>query len=183
MKKSLLFAIAATMLAACQKDNLTVSTPEETLVISGYCATDSRTAFGTPDSSEIPYRWSTGDFIWLENNQSSTIAEECTLAQFEFRGGTAIIGTGHIFYNMTGQAKNAKVLASQSADGNLGNDGDFGYATLDEYNSFYLEHKTAYVWFDTKSNDADMPKLLSITIATEGVAIAGERIYNFASGE
>ena len=171
------------MLAACQKENLIVSTPEETLVISGYCATDSRTAFGTPDSSEIPYRWSAGDYIWLGNNQSSTIAEECTLAQFEFRGGTAIIGTGHIFYNMTGQAKNAKVLASQTADGNLGNDGDFGYATLDEYNSFYLEHKTAYVWFDTKSNDADMPKLLSIALATEGVAIAGERIYNFASGE
>ena len=183
MKKSLLFAIAATMLAACQKDNLTVSTPEETLVISGYCATDSRTAFGTPNSSEIPYHWSAGDYIWLGNNKSSAIAEECTLAQFEFRGGTAIIGTGHIFYNMTGQAKNAKVLASQSADGNLGNDGDFGYATLDEYNSFYLEHKTAYVWFDTKSNDADMPKLLSITLATEGVAIAGERIYNFSAQE
>ena len=171
------------MLAACQKENLIVSTPEETLVISGYCATDSRTAFGTPNSSEIPYHWSAGDYIWLGNNKSSAIAEECTLAQFEFRGGTAIIGTGHIFYNMTGQAKNAKVLASQTADGNLGNDGDFGYATLDEYNSFYLEHKTAYVWFDTKSNDADMPKLLSITLATEGAAIAGERIYNFASGE
>ena len=171
------------MLAACQKENLIVSTPEETLVISGYCATDSRTAFGTPNSSEIPYHWSAGDYIWLGNNKSSAIAEECTLAQFEFRGGTAIIGTGHIFYNMTGQAKNAKVLASQSADGNLGNDGDFGYATLDEYNSFYLEHKTAYVWFDTKSNDADMPKLLSIALATEGVAIAGERIYNFSAQE
>ena len=105
------------------------------------------------------------------------------MAQFEFRGGTAIVGTGHIFYNMTGQAKSAKVLSSQTADGNLGNDGDFGYATLDEYSSFYLEHKTAYIWFDTKSNDSDMPKLLSISVATEGVAIAGERIYNFSSQE
>ena len=43
--------------------------------------------------------------------------------------------------------------------------------------------KSIYVWFDTKSNDSDMPKLLSITLATEGVEIAGERIYNFASGE
>ena len=119
----------------------------------------------------------------FSNNKSSAIAEECTLAQFEFRGGTAIVGTGHIFYNMTGQAKSAKVLSSQSADGNLGNDGDFGYATLDEYNSFYLEHKTAYVWFDTKSNDANMPKLRSITLATEGVEIAGDRIYNFANGD
>lgn len=155
----------------------------ESLIVTGNCNADTRTAFGSPNSSEIPYKWSAGDYIWLGNNKSSAIAEECTLAQFEFRGGTAIVGTGHIFYNMTGQAKNAKVLASQTADGNLGNDGDFGYATLDEYNSFYLEHKTAYVWFDTKSNDSDMPKLLSITLATEGVEIAGERIYNFASGE
>ena len=173
----------ATLFAACQKEDLMVSTPEDSFVISGHCDTESRTAFGTPSSSDIPYRWSAGDFIWLGNNKSSAIAEECTLAQFEFRGGTAIIGTGHIFYNMTGQAKSAKVLASQTADGNLGNDGDFGYATLDEYNSFYLEHKTAYVWFDTKSNDADMPKLLSITLATEGVAIAGERTYNFSTQE
>ena len=183
MKKSLLFALAVTLFIACQKDNSIESTTEESFVVTGNCNADTRTAFGTPNSSEIPYKWSAGDYIWLGNNKSSAIAEECTLAQFEFRGGTAVVGTGHIFYNMTGQAKNAKVLSSQSADGNLGNDGDFGYATLDEYNSFYLEHKTAYVWFDTKSNDSDMPKLLSITLATEGVEIAGERVYNFASGE
>ena len=183
MKKSLLFALAATLFVACQRDNSMVSATEESFVVAGYCDVKSRTAFGMPNSSEIPYRWSAGDYIWLGNNKSSAIAEECSLAQLEFRGGTAIIGTGHIFYNMTGQAKSAKVLSSQTADGNLGNDGDFGYATLDEYGSFYLEHKTAYVWFDTKSNDGDMPKLLSITLATEGVAIAGERIFNFSAQE
>ena len=181
MKKSLLFAATAMLFAACQKEDLMVSAPDDMFVVSGRCDVESRTAFGTPSSSEIPYAWSAGDYIWLGNNKSSAIAEACTLAQFEFRGGTAIIGTGHIFYNMTGQAKSAKVLASQTADGHLGNDGDFGYATLDEYNSFYLEHKTAYVWFDIKSNDADMQKLLSITLASEGAAIAGERIYNFSS--
>ena len=183
MKKSLLLIMTVALFAACQKEETVVSSMVESLIVTGNCNADTRTAFGSPNSSEIPYKWSAGDYIWLGNNKSSAIAEECTLAQFEFRGGTAIVGTGHIFYNMTGQAKNAKVLASQTADGNLGNDGDFGYATLDEYNSFYLEHKTAYVWFDTKSNDSDMPKLLSITLATEGVEIAGERIYNFASGE
>ena len=183
MKKSLLLIMTVALFAACQKEETVVSSMVESLIVTGNCNADTRTAFGSPNSSEIPYKWSAGDYIWLGNNKSSAIAEECTLAQFEFRGGTAIVGTGHIFYNMTGQAKNAKVLASQTADGNLGNDGDFGYATLDEYNSFYLEHKTAYVWFDTKSKDSDMPKLLSITLATEGVEIAGERIYNFASGE
>ncbi len=183
MKKGLLFIMTVALFVACQKDESLVSPINESLIVTGSCNIETRTAFGTPNSSEIPYTWSAGDYIWLGNNQSSAIAEECTLAQFEFRGGTAIIGTGHIFYNMTGQAKNAKVLSSQSADGNLGNDGDFGYATLDEYNSFYLEHKTAYIWFDTKSNDSDMPKLLSITLATEGAEIAGERVYNFANGE
>ena len=183
MKKSLLLIMTVALFAACQKEETFVSSMEENLIVTGICNADTRTSFGTPNSSEIPYKWSAGDYIWLGNNKSSAIAEECTLAQFEFRGGTAIVGTGHIFYNMTGQAKKAKVLASQSADGNLGNDGDFGYATLDEYNSFYLEHKTAYVWFDTKSNDSNMPKLLSIALSTEGAAIAGERIYNFASGE
>ena len=183
MKKSLLFIVTVALFVACQKEENFVSTMEQSLIITGHCGDETRTAFGTPNSSEIPYKWSAGDYIWLGNNKSSTIAEECTLAQFEFKGGTAIIGTGHIFYNMTGQAKNAKVLSSQTADGNLGNDGDFGYATFDEYNSFYLEHKTAYIWFDTKSNDTDMPKLLSITLATEGVEIAGERVYNFSTGE
>ena len=183
MKKSLLFAMAATLFVACQKDGEMPSNYGDSFVITGNCDVESRTAFGTPNSSEIPYRWSAGDYIWLGNNKSTAIAENCTLAQFEFRGGTAIVGTGHIFYNMTGQAKSAKVLSSQSADGNLGNDGDFGYATLDEYNSFYLEHKTAYIRFDTKSNESDMPKLVSIKLTTEGVAIAGERIYNFASGD
>ena len=183
MKKSLLIIMTAALFVACQKEETFVSSTEESLIVTGNCNTETRTAFGTPSSTEIPYKWSAGDYIWLGNNKSSVIAEECTLAQFEFRGGTAIIGTGHIFYNMTGQAKSAKVLSSQSADGNLGNNGDFGYATLDEYNSFYLEHKTAYVWFDTKSNDANMPKLLSISLATEGVEIAGDRIYNFANGD
>lgn len=182
--KVLMLIAAVVAFASCESDNVEVSAPADTdtLVVTGYSSGETRTAFGVPGASEIPYAWTKGDYIWLGNNKSSAIAEECTLAQFEFKGGTAIIGTGHIFYNMTGQAKSAKVLSLQSADGNLGNDGDFGYATLDEYNSFYLEHKTAYVWFDTKSNDANMPKLLSITLATEGVEIAGERIYNFAYG-
>ena len=187
MKRSKLLMLIAKVVAfaSCESVNVEMSMPSaaDTLIVTGYSSADTRTAFGKPGASEIPYTWTKGDYIWLGNNRSSAISEECTLAHFEFKGGTAIIGTGHIFYNMTGKAKSANVLAQQSADGNLGNDGDFGYATLDEYNTFYLEHKTAYVWFDTKSNDEDMPKLLSITLAAEGVEIAGERIYNFASGE
>lgn len=187
MKRSKLFMLIATVVAfaSCESVNVEVSASADTdtLVVTGYSSAETRTAFGAPGANEIPYTWTAGDYIWLGKNKSSAITEDATLAHFAFKGGTAIIGTGHIFYNMTGKAKSANVLAEQSADGNLGNDGDFGYATLDEYNSFYLEHKSAYVWFDTKSNDVDMPKLLSITLATEGEEIAGERIYNFADGD
>ena len=184
MRKSILAIIGAITLIACDKENNMFLTPEDTLIVQGYSnIIETKTAFGTPSDTEIPYKWTKDDFIWLGNNKSNTIAEDCTLANFQFKGGTAIVGTGHVFYNMTGEAKTAKVLASQTADGNLGNDGDFGYAVLDEYNSFYLSHKTSYLWFNTTSKDADMPKLLSISLKTEGVAIAGERVFNFSIGE
>ena len=167
---------------ACQKEseNYYVTEP---LTIEGYSSIESRTNFGTPSATEIPFYWSAGDYVWLGNTKSNSITEDTTLGYFTFKSGVGVVGTGHIFYNMTGEAKTANVLSEQTADGNLGNDGDFGYATLDEYNTFYLEHKTSYIWFDTTSSDNNMPKLSSITLATEGIAIAGQRIYNFTEGE
>lgn len=152
-------------------------------VIEGTNGADTRTSFGVPQADAIPFYWSSGDYVWLGENKSLPIATDCSLAQFRFEDGVGIVGTGHIFYNMTGVAKGAKVLAEQTADGNLGNDGDFGYATLDEYNSFYLEHKTAYLWFDTTSADSDMPALVSITLDADGALVAGECNYEFSVGE
>ena len=183
---SMLMLVAAVVaMASCESEVFETSrtTERETLTITGRSSIDTRTQFGNPNAETIPFIWSAGDFVWLGENRSKAIADDCTLAHFTFDDGVGVVGVGHIFYNMTGVAKGAVVLAEQSADGNLGNDGDFGYATLDEYNSFYLEHKTAYVWFDTKTTDENMPKLLSISLATEGAAIAGERNYNFTAGE
>ena len=184
MKKIIFMLATILMVAACQnnfEDNFsTINNPTEELVIVGYSSADNtRTAFGTPGSSEIPFYWTKGDYVWLGTSKSKTLAEDTSLGRFSFDAGAGVVGTGHIFYNMTGEAKTAHVLAEQSADGNLGNDGDFGYSTLDEYNTFYLEHKTAYVWFDTKTTDSDMPKLEYIRLQTEGIAIAGKRNYNF----
>ena len=174
------------MFVACQNETETIglTSNAEELVIYGYSTTEeTRTAFDTPTESHIPFLWSAGDYVWLGNTKSKPITQDTSLGHFSFSDGVGVIGTGHIFYNMTGLAKSANVLAVQSADGNLGNDGDFGYATLDEYNTFYLEHKTAYIWFDTKSTDGNMPALTSITLATEGIDIAGMRDYNFTTGE
>lgn len=179
MKK--IFVVLATLALAVGCDKIDQGISGEKLVVTGYSSAQTRTAFGEPDAEQIPFLWSKGDYIWLGENRSEAIAEDCKLAHFEFKAGTAVVGTGHLFYNMTGQAKNAKVLAEQTADGNLGNDGDFGYAILDEYNSFYLAHKTAYIWFDITTDDADMPALVSITVeAPSDVNLAGEQVYNFA---
>ena len=179
MKK--IFVVLATLALAVGCSKIDQGISGEKLVVTGYSSAQTRTAFGTPDAEQIPFLWLEGDYIWLGENRSEAIAEDCTLAHFEFAAGTAVVGTGHLFYNMTGRAKSAKVLAEQSADGNLGNDGDFGYAILDEYNSFCLAHKTAYIWFDTTTDDADMPALASIKVeAPSDVNIAGEQVYDFA---
>ena len=81
MKKSLLLIMSVALFAACQKEETVVSSMEDNLIVTGNCNADTRTAFGAPNNSEIPYKWSAGDYIWLGNNKSSAIAEECTLAQ------------------------------------------------------------------------------------------------------
>lgn len=170
--------------AACSEVDEVEAT--HVLTVTGYSSADpsTRTSFGTPDDNQIPYNWTKGDYIWLGNNKSKAITADCTLANFQFEGGTAVVGTGHVFYNMTGENKTAHVLAAQTADGNLGNDGDFGYAVLDEFNSFYLSHKTSYVWFNTTTTSTDMPKLSSITMrAAEGISIAGEREFDFQNNQ
>ena len=176
--------VVTSMVAACNEIDDIESTQK--FIAKGYhdINADSRTAFDAPVGSIIPYSWSSGDYIWLGNNKSDAIAEGCKIAQFAFTGGSpAIVGTGHVFYNLTGQSKEAHVLSSQTADGNLGNDGDFGYATLDEFGAFYLKHKTSYIWFDTTTDDVDMPKLTSIKVNVEGVNIAGKRIYDYQNDQ
>ena len=184
MKKLFVLMAAAVVITACNEAEDYAS--DTVFTVTGYSSTEpvTRTSFGTPGADKIPYNWTSGDYIWLGSNKSKPIASDCTLANFQFEGGTAVVGTGHVFYNMTGQNKTAKVLATQTADGNLGNDGDFGYAVLDEFNSFYLSHKTSYVWFNTTTTSADMPKLSCITLtAADGIAIAGERVFDFNNVE
>ena len=184
MKKLIAFMAAAMAFTACSEMDEFKAT--HVLTVTGYSSADpaTRTSFGTPEGNQIPYNWTKGDFIWLGDNQSKSIADDCTLANFQFEGGTAVVGTGHVFYNMTSKNKNAYVLAIQTADGNLGNDGDFGYAVLDEFNSFCLSHKTSYVWFNTTTTSTDMPKLSSITMtAAEGISIAGEREFDFQNNQ
>ena len=181
MKKLFVFISALALAVSCNKsDELIYDVQEvEPLVLTGYSSAETRTHFGTPDSSQIPYFWSKGDYIWLGSIKSKEISEDCSQAQFVWKNPPSTIGAFHIFYNMTGSNKTANVLTNQSADANLGNDGDFGYAVADEFGIFCLEHKTSYIWFDTKSNE-QLPKLVNIKVtAAEGLYLAGERVFDY----
>ena len=180
MKKLFIALTVVALATSC--DNMDDVTLSSEYVVKGYHETDeeSRTAFGTPNSSTIPFLWSSGDYIWLGETKSDAITSDCPIAQFTFSNGSpAFVGTGHVFYNLTGESNKANVLNTQTADDNLGNDGDFGYATLDAFGSFCLKHKTSYIWFNTTTEDADMPKLTSIKLDADGVNIAGKQTYDF----
>ncbi len=184
MKKLFMALTVVTLATACNEMEELESSSN--FVITGYNETnaDSRTAFDTPKTSTIPFLWSSGDYIWFGSTQSETISDDCEIANFTFKGGSpAYSGTGHVFYNLTGNSEYAHVLDTQTADGNLGNDGDFGHATLDKYNTFCLKHKTSYLWFNTTTNDANMPKLTSITVDAGDVNIAGKQTYDFLNEE
>ena len=179
MKKLFAALLLLASAVACNKSEEFTHQTTEPLVLTGYCAAESRTHFGTPGASQIPYFWSAGDYIWLGSVQSNPLSEDCRQAQFVWNNPPSTIGAIHLFYNMTGSNKTAKVLAEQSADGNLGNDGDFGYAVADEFGIFCLDHKTSYIWFDTKSNE-QLPQLTSIAIkAADGLALAGECVFDY----
>ena len=172
------FAVVA-LTTACNE--MEVLESSSNFMVTGYNETngDSRTAFDTPNESHIPFLWSEGDYIWLGDTKSKAISSDCEIAKFTFEDSPAVVGVGHVFYNMTSDNKIAWVLSNQTADGNLGNDGDFGYATLDEFGSFCLKHKTSYLWFDTTTEDENMPELVSITLDADGVNIAGKQTYDY----
>ena len=177
MKKLLLFFAATTLAFSCNKSEEFMDV--EPLVLTGKSSAETRTQFGTPDQNQIPYLWSAGDYIWLGSIKSNPISENCLQAKFVWDTPPSTIGAYHLFYNMTGEHKNAKILAVQDATVNLGENGDFGYAVADEYGVFCLNHKSAYIWFDTKSNE-QLPKLLAIQVtAAEGVYLAGECTFDY----
>lgn len=184
MKKLFIALTVVALATSC--DNMDDVTLSSKYVVKGFHETnaDSRTAFGTPNSATIPFLWSSSDYIWLGASKSDAITSDCQIAQFTFSNGSpAFVGTGHVFYNLTGKSNEANVLNTQTADGNLGNDGDFGYATLDAYGSFCLKHKTSYIWFNTTTEDVDMPKLTSIKLDADGVNIAGKQTYDYNNDE
>lgn len=179
MKKIFSILAIAALMAGCSKEDSTTDVAPATFTLTGYTSNDTRTAFGEPyeantDDWRIPFIWSEGDKIWSGSEQST----EATIngdgsASFSFASEPATT----IYYNMTGtSAAEANVPDQQSIVNNLGQNGDFGYATVTD-GKFKLNHTTAYLWFNTTTNIADAT-LKTITINADGVNIAGKATWS-----
>lgn len=185
--KNYLYILCTFLLAfaGCTKDadvEPIAPAPDENaqVVLTGFSGRGTRTGFGGAEDGAVPFLWSAGDYIWARNTRSEAIAEGGSQATFVFES-LETADTYDVFYNLTGPAAATALIPAeqtQQAAGelNLGQNGDFGYATA-QNGTFTLEHATSYVWFDTYSSDVTS-NLLSITLSVSGgQTIAGEAAF------
>ena len=183
MKKNIFFALFSAMLlmTACQQHE--IDSPADLgdgFTLLGYTDAQTKTAFGTPGASTIPFLWSEGDKIWNNGAQSdpASLSNDGATALFSFTSGSM---ADQVYYNMTGASATGAHVKSEQTIGNLGANGDFGYATVNE-GSFTLNHATAYLWFNVTS-DVENATLESIDIEAYGANIAGKATWNGTSFE
>lgn len=168
-----------TLMAGCSQE---ISNEQEqtSLTLTGYNNT-TRTSFGEADDEQIPFLWSAGDYIWVGSYKSSSLAEDCKYASFTLTPAPSVVGPYQVFYNITGESNKAVVPAQQSQNGtviNLGSNGDFGYAETDEFGTFCLSHKCAYVWFAPTTTLSAL-RVSSITLSTTSTEIVGQATFNY----
>ena len=172
-----LLTIVSLVIAGCSKEEIS-NNENNPYTIEGYHTYNgTKTAFGTPEPTSIPFVWSSGDKVWNGSQLSGEAQiEPSGAAKFTF--GT--IPSGNVYYNMTGpSATVAKVPALQDGNKDLGSNGDFGYGTISE-GSFGLTHATSYLWFDVASLPDDYT-LSSITFDAGESIIAGSAEWNGSS--
>lgn len=172
MKKIWTMMAMVLVFAGCSQED--TDSPINVYSLTGYANVESRTAFGTPGTTSIPFQWSVGDKIYVGDNESNTITTGGSSATFTF---SKKLSETDVYYNMTASNSSfnqANVLTTQTV-GNLGANGDFGYATIDN-NSFTLKHATSYVWFDTTLPQG--ATLESITLNAGTTTIAGTATWD-----
>ena len=172
-----LLTIVSLVIAGCSKEEIS-NYENNPYTIEGYHTYNgTKTAFGTPGPTSIPFVWSSGDKVWNGSQLSSEAQiEPSGAAKFTF----STIPSGNVYYNMTGpSATVAKVPALQDGNKDLGSNGDFGYGTISE-GSFGLTHATSYLWFDVASLP-DGYTLSSITFDAGESIIAGSAEWNGSS--
>ena len=176
MKRFFTILALAAMVVGCSKD-IEVAQQPTLYTLTGYSDINTRTAFGTPNDSSIPFVWSAGDYVSVGGNKSNAIEEGGSTATFTFKNEPQEGAT--VYYNMKGLGAIAIIPTEQNANQSLGLNGDFGYATVSN-GSFTLNHATAYLWFDvTRANgELEGATLESITIDAADAVIAGTAKWN-----
>ena len=176
MKKLWTLMAMVAVFASCSQDE--TDSPLNTYTLTGYTDVESRTAFGTPGDTKIPFQWSAGDFIYNGTNKSNVLSNGGSSATFTFKGTPS---SSEVYYNMTASSntspKQANVKPTQTV-GNLGTNGDFGYGTVSN-GSFTLNHATSYLWFDVTSSLSNVT-LQSIKVSAD-VNIAGKATWSGSS--
>lgn len=186
MKRLLLFMVAAIVVASCAKEDTLKLNDGNGVSLYGYAQEPvTKTTFGTPGKDYIPYKWSAGDYIWVDGIRSEAVTDLSeAYARFVFGAdGPASAANVDVYYNMTGSGVVANVPVGQTQDGVtpalLGKNGDFGYATTDENGKFVLTHATSNIWFNIYGEVAK--KLKSITVTSDKDEIAGEAYFSIVS--
>ena len=156
---------------SCEQNEMNVSRViGDGFTLVGNSTLQTKTAFGTPGSESIPFLWSEGDCIMVNNNWSESLQEGGPTAQFEFISGSVQPGDG-VYYGCVEVDNSGKAMVAtlpwQDGDCNdVGYNAEFGYAVVDSDNSFTLQHYTSYLWLNSWSS-ANLPKVSNIKITAE----------------
>ena len=173
MKKIWTMMAMVLVFAGCSQED--TDSPINVYSLTGYANVGSRTAFGSPGTTSIPFQWSAGDYIYNGTNKSNVLSNGGSSATFTFSGTSSF---SEVYYNISGSsAKQANVQTAQTV-GNLGTNGDFGYGTVSD-GTFRLDHATSYLWFDVTSSLSNVT-LQSIKVSAD-VNIAGKATCNGSS--
>ncbi|MBR5138457.1 MAG: DUF4465 domain-containing protein [Alistipes sp.] len=174
MKKIFAMLAVVTLVWGCSKMDEVAQ--EATYTLTGFSSVETRTDFGTPGTNSIPFLWSAGDYVFVGDTKSNKITEGGSSATFTVNGSAPQNGKP-VYFNrgyagvVAKAANTALIHSSQSTNNTLGENGDFGYATV-ENGSFTLKHATSYFWFNVEALPAGYT-LDAIHFTAAGGTVAG----------
>lgn len=174
-----MMAMATLFMTSCQlNESDRPASIGDGFTLMGYSDAQTKTSFDTPGESTIPFLWSEGDKIWSNGIQSdvASISNDGAAATFTFTTGSV---AEQVYYNMTGASATQAYVKGEQSVGNLGANGDFGYASVND-GSFTLNHATAYLWFNVTS-ELDGATLETIKINAGGANVAGKATWDGTS--
>lgn len=181
MKKNIFFALFSAMLlmTACQQHEIDrPANIGDGFTLVGHTSAQTKTAFGAPDGSTIPFLWSEGDVICVGGNYSEPLIDAQAgqnTAEFTFTSGSLNEGDKVYYGGLT--AENAIIPSLQSGlFDELGVNCELGYGEVEENGTFTLEHLSSYIWLNTYTSVQGL--LVSKVIISAANDIVGKSVFN-----